>query len=99
MLPLIWAPRALVKLQKIHDRIASADPLAAQKLKDRIIKASSLLQTSPELGEKVSGTRFDHAIDKTLYVLIYEANAKRVRIVALVHGRRDARRNRGPRKK
>lgn len=82
--------QALRDLEEVHDFIARDKPLAAKKFIESLERKFQTLAAFPELGAACdqigSGLRIHSAGD---YVIFYEPLAGGVRIVKVVHGRRN----------
>lgn len=90
---LIWMDPALDDLGSIFDYVRATNPAAARRLFDRIRARAESLQTFPESGRIVP--EFPHQGWRELIVgnhrLIYRLRpeARRVGILAVVHGARE----------
>jgi len=88
VLVLEWAEDARADLKEIEDYIAQFNPTAAKDLVDTILKGAERLTEVPygfRTG-RVPGTR-EYTVHPN-YLLIYKVSATEVRIVNVIHGKR-----------
>jgi toxin ParE1/3/4 len=85
-----WSPRAQADLWGSFEYIAEEDLNAAYLVRDRLVRAASMLQTQPTIGKpgKTPGTR-ELPVSRTGYTLIYRVRGQVVQIGRVFHQRRD----------
>lgn len=81
-----WTIRSSANVAGIRDHIAGDNPQAAQNVLDEIRRVANSLRTFPMLGHvgRRAGTR-ELVITRYPYLIIYRLDAKKVRILAVVH--------------
>lgn len=86
---IIWSPMALGHLQAIYDYILPDNPAAALDMHEEIERAAGLLKGNPRLGHpgRVADTRELVVPAYRNYLLVYEIEGRRIRILAVMHGR------------
>lgn len=84
-----WTRRALADLDSARLYIAEENPSASARIINRIKTAVSALSRHPEIGRpgRVAGTR-ELVVTGTPFILPYRTRAKRIEILALLHGTR-----------
>ncbi|MEO3432519.1 type II toxin-antitoxin system RelE/ParE family toxin [Inquilinus sp. CAU 1745] len=87
---LSFARAAARDLKGIIDYIAHDDPTAAENVYRRIVEATDRLRQFPELGRpgRLPETR-ELSIPTLPYLIVYEADAETVTIIAIFHMSRD----------
>ena len=85
----VWTKPALRDLNGARDYIAEESLGAAARVVDRIETALQGLRRYPAIGRpgRVEATR-ELVIAGTPFIAVYIVNAKRIEIVALIHGAR-----------
>lgn len=87
---LVWDDRALADLDAVADYIAHDSPGAAIRVVEDIQTFALLLEWSPFLGRTTGRPHIRSlVIKKRPYVLIYTIEGDEVRILSVVHQRRD----------
>ncbi len=91
--PVIWDENAKESLRDIYLYIKEASPNAAKKVRLEILKLTSSLSKNPERfsAEKYlskKGKEF-HSVTKWNYKIIYRIANDKVRILAIIHTRRN----------
>jgi addiction module RelE/StbE family toxin len=86
---LAWTRLALADLDNAYAYIAEENPSAAAKSIERIQKALEAVRRHPEIGRpgRVDGTR-ELIIPGTPLIVAYRPKAKRIEILAVIHGAR-----------
>ena len=81
-----WSVRSSANIADIRDYIANDNPQAAQNVLDEIRRAANRLRDFPLLGHmgRRAGTR-ELVITRYPYLIIYRLDAKKVRVLAVVH--------------
>lgn len=84
-----WTRLALTDLESARAYVAEEGPGSAAQLVERIEKAVESLVRHPELGRpgRVGGTR-ELVVPGTPFIIPYRMKAKRLEILAVVHGAR-----------
>lgn len=84
-----WTRRALADLDNARHYIAEENPSAATRTANRIKAALEAVARHPEIGRpgRVAGTR-ELVVTGTPFVLPYRIRAKRIEVLALLHGAR-----------
>jgi toxin ParE1/3/4 len=84
-----WLERALPDLDDAEAYISQTDPLAAEEVVLKIIKAVSLLEEQPGLGRagRVLGTR-ELVIPNTRYIVPYRVKDDSLQILRVYHSSR-----------
>ena len=85
-LPVRWTPRALSDLDGIRDYIAADRPLAAERMKRRLVEVSDRLTHFPARGRAVGASR--ELVVVRPYVIRYRITAEAVVILGVRHSRR-----------
>ena len=85
----VWTRLALKGLDSAYDFIAEERPAASARAIERIEAAVVALCRHPEIGRpgRVENTR-ELVVTGTPFIAAYRVKAKRVEIVALIHGAR-----------
>jgi toxin ParE1/3/4 len=85
----LWTRLALEDLGAARDHFADERPAAAARAVERIKSAVEALRRHPEIGRpgRVEGTR-ELVVTGTPFIAAYRVKAKRVEIIALIHGAR-----------
>ena len=83
---IIYTKRAKVELQNLYNYIYFnlANPLAAKKFKNNIIKSISNLKYFPYMGKKLFNSNFRYLIFKN-YLIFYSVNNQNVEIQRIIH--------------
>jgi len=86
-----WTVPARHDLKEIHDYIARDSNVYAKKVSEEIVERSGLLRTYPQIGRVVPEIGNPEIRELLIYSyrLIYEVLPEEVRILALIHGKRD----------
>ncbi|MCK5690155.1 type II toxin-antitoxin system RelE/ParE family toxin [Myxococcota bacterium] len=87
---IIWSPTALKRLLEIEDYIAEENPLAAERLIDKLIEQAEKLSAHPNRGRPVpelAGSVFREIIWKN-YRIIYRTGEKSVDIITVFESHR-----------
>ncbi len=86
---IIWSPTALEHLQAIYDYILADNPAAAIEVHEEIERTADLLKDNPRLGHpgRVDETRELVVPAYRNYILVYEIDAYRIYILAVMHGK------------
>lgn len=81
-----WSLRSSANVADIWDYITNDNPQAAQNVLDEIRRVASSLRDFPLLGHagRRAGTR-ELVITRYPYLIIYRLDAKKVRVLAVVH--------------
>jgi len=84
-----WLSVALANLEAEADYIAEDNPAAADRLVQRIFRATDLLATNPAMGRpgRVPGTR-ELVVADTPYIIPYRVRANAVEILRVFHAAR-----------
>lgn len=84
-----WTRLALADLDSARLYIAEESPSAAARIINRIKAAVSALSRHPELGRpgRAAGTR-ELVVAGTPFILPYRIRAKRIEVLAVIHGAR-----------
>lgn len=84
-----WTLRALTDLDSARSYIAEINPSAAARVVGRIEAALQALARHLEIGRpgRVTGTR-ELVVAGTPFILPYRVEAKRIELLALIHGAR-----------
>lgn len=84
-----WTRLALSGLGSAYDYIAEEDPSAAVRMIEKIETALKAVARHPQIGRpgRVEGTR-ELVIPGTPFIVPYRVKAKRIEILALIHGAR-----------
>jgi len=85
----VWTRMALADLDNAHGYIVEERPAAAIRTIERVEKAIEALRRHPEIGRpgRVEGTR-ELIIAGTPFVAAYRVDAKRIEVLAVIHGAR-----------
>ncbi|OWQ98375.1 type II toxin-antitoxin system RelE/ParE family toxin [Sphingopyxis witflariensis] len=83
-----WTPEATQDRDYIYDRIEADNPAAATDLDELFEQKSTPLAAHPALGRlgRVTGTR--ELVVHRNYILIYDVTADEIRILRVLHARR-----------
>lgn len=86
MMQVIWFKRAIEDLKSAKDYIAQENPMAAQKIVQRIRNKVFLLSEQPGIGRlgRVPNTR-ELIVDKTPFILPYRVRDNKIEILRLLH--------------
>jgi addiction module RelE/StbE family toxin len=84
-----WTRSALADLDSAYDSISEERPDAALRTIERIDIAIEALRRHPEIGRtgRMNGTR-ELIITGTPFIAAYRLDAKRIEVLALIHGAR-----------
>ncbi len=87
-LPIVWRAKARASLREIIDYISDRNPAAAERLRERIEQLVEGLSLHPYVFRpgRVAGTR--ECVAHPNYLVIYEVEKERIRIVDVIHARR-----------
>lgn len=85
-----FAAAAARDLENIFDYIAFESPAGAERVGRAIVAAGEKLSTFPDMGRpgRLTGTR-EFSVPGLPYLIVYEADADAVTILAVFHGARD----------
>ena len=85
-----WSDEALSDLLEAYAFIAADNPLAAERVQDRLVEASRTLSHLPNRGREghKGGTR-ELLVSGTPYLIVYTVGAEAVTIIRLWHGARE----------
>jgi toxin ParE1/3/4 len=83
---IVWASRAAAALQREHAYLSFDNPVAADRVRDRILRAVESLAQFPTSGRtgRLPDTR-ELVITGTLYIAIYRVRAAGVTVLAVFH--------------
>jgi len=84
----VWSPAALWEIGHIYNYIARFNPIAAANLAQRLFEAGDSLETLPDRGRPVPGTRLRELAVVYPYIIRYRVARDHVRILRVRHGRR-----------
>ena len=89
---LIWTPRALADLARLHRFLVKKDPDAARRAVCAIREGMRLLETHPEAGRPAEGMDPEFrerwiAFGSGGYLALYRLDGLRVVVLAVRHGR------------
>jgi toxin ParE1/3/4 len=87
---ILWSPEAIQDLVSLRSYIAEDNPVAAQRVALRIVKAvEELLADNPHMGRpgRVPGTR-ELVIPRTPYIVPYRMRQRALEILRVYHGAR-----------
>ena len=84
-----WTRLALADLDSAYSYITEERPSAAVRMIERIAGAIRAVARHPEIGRpgRVSGTR-ELIVSGTPFIIPYRVKAKRVELLAVIHGAR-----------
>lgn len=84
---IVWSLFAIADREAIFTYIESDSPRTAARIDDHIESQVEHLATTPEIGRpgRVAGTR-ELVIQQTPYIVAYQMEGKRVRILRVLHG-------------
>ena len=84
-----WVTIALDDLKEAIDHIAQDKPEAAQRVADKIWKATQNLKSNPEIGRpgRVLNTR-ELVVSDTPFIVPYRVKGKVIQILRVLHGAR-----------
>jgi len=87
MLPVVWLDCALQDLQAITEFIAEHNPVAAQRLVDRLIEDADSLGDLPVRYRRgrVAGTH--ELVSHPNYILIYRHTVVNIEVLNVIHAR------------
>lgn len=87
MLPVLWQPKALRKLESIIDYIEARNPTAAERIGAAIRHSADRLSDHPYMHRpgRIPGTR--EAVVNPNYVLIYRVRIDAIQVLAIHHTR------------
>ena len=85
-----WTHPALADLIEAQSYIAQENPIAAEKVAQRILEANEQLSDNPEIGRPghVEGTR-EWVISQTPYLVVYRIRNDQVEILRVWHARQN----------
>lgn len=86
-----WTDPALDDIEGIRDYIGKDSPYYARRFIERIFDAVEMLREQPSMGRLVPEANRDEVRELLFhgYRIIYLYRAERVRILTVLHGRRD----------
>ena len=86
-----WTEPAIADLQDIYDYISVDARKTAQRFVDKLFKSTEKLKNFPFIGRKVpeDGRENIREILIQEYRIVYRVEDDRIRILAVIHGRRD----------
>lgn len=86
MYKVIYTKRSKVELQNLYNYIYFnlANPIAAKKFREQILKPISNLEYFPYMGKKISNSNFRYLIFKN-YLIFYSVNDQNVEIQRVIH--------------
>ena len=84
-----WTQLALKDLDNAYNHVAEENPSAAARMIARIRQAIKAIGLHPEIGRsgRVEGTR-ELIIPGTPFIVPYRIRAKRIEVLAVIHGAR-----------
>ena len=84
---LTWSPLAASDREAIYNYIEADSPQAALLVDQRIWNSTATLLRFPEIGRpgRIPGTR-ELVIQRTPYIVAYQVQPDRIRILRVVHG-------------
>ena len=85
MVRIIWNVPAREDVERIRSYVSQFDPVAAQRLAERIVQAGDSLADFPNRGRPAGGTRRELAIVPP-YVIRYRVAGNAVYITRIKHG-------------
>ncbi len=87
----IWSEPAKLSLKQIHDFIAIDSKYYASEVVDKIIEKSEKLDSFPKMGRIVPEIRNDNVREIFIYSyrIIYEVIGEDIKILTLVHAKRN----------
>lgn len=88
MFRVVWAPRTVRDVARIHDYIAAFNPRAAADLAGRLLEVGDSLAQHPGRGRPVPGTPWRELVIVYPYIIRYQITGDVVRIVRVRHGMR-----------
>jgi toxin ParE1/3/4 len=86
---LIWSGAAVRDLEELAAHIGEESEQAAESVEARIHEDAALLSRFPRSGRigRVPRTR-ERVVGKTPYILVYQVDSARIRILRIYHGAR-----------
>lgn len=86
-----WTTPAKQDLKQIHDYIAKDSNFYAKKVTDEIVASSENLESFPQMGRIVPEIGDTNVRELVVYSyrLVYEIVPAGIRVLALIHGKRD----------
>jgi toxin ParE1/3/4 len=88
----VFEPRAVEDLERIHDFIAADSPVDANAVLNRILSSIERLGEFPSMARagRVEGTR-EWVVPRLPYIAVYRVDAERdkLTVVAVFHGAQD----------
>ena len=89
---LIWSPRALRDLERLHGFLVAKDRAAARRAVQAIRQGVRLLATHPGIGRPAEGMdpafrEWPISFGRSGYLALYRVDGQRVAILAVRHGR------------
>jgi plasmid stabilization system protein ParE len=87
----VWATRAIADLEAVAELIGKDSPHYAAVTVGRLARAARPLETFPPLGRRAPETASDEVRELVVgsYRLMYRLEARRILVVAVIHGRRE----------
>jgi len=91
MTDLVWSSSAQLDLVRLHDFVASVNPLAAARLMDQLTTAPERLRQHPRLGRQLEryAPRDVRRLIVGNYELQYELRHDVILVLRIWHGRED----------
>ena len=83
-LPIRWTPRAIRELDSIRDHISKDRPIAADRMKARLVEAADGLGLFPERGREAGASR--ELVIVNPYVIRYRVRPEAIVILRIKHG-------------
>jgi toxin ParE1/3/4 len=86
---LLWTRLAVHDLDAAYEYIAESNPVAAERIAERIAAAAAAIVQHPRIGKpgRVSGTR-ELVGAGTPFIVIYRMRLNRAEILSVMHGAR-----------
>lgn len=88
---IVWSARASRDFESLVAYTAARSPKGAKRIADRILKRIDDLVTMPEQGSILPKDLRRLDITRTPYLLIFKIERDEIRLVRVLHGRRDRR--------
>jgi len=86
---LLWTRLAVHDLDAAYEYIAESNPVAAERIAERIAAAAAAIVQHPRIGKpgRVSGTR-ELVVAGTPFIVVYRMGPNRAEILSMMHGAR-----------
>lgn len=88
MRPVVWTPKAVRDVNRIHDYIEQFNPPAAARIAAELFGSTDLLKHFPELGRPAEDDTRERLI-LNRYVVVYETDQARTRILRVWNAAQD----------